>query len=314
MLIACSSSTTTPELQNSTAPTRGESSQVGTNTPDNPKASPTAFASTRQPIAVKLNRTDPTSTAGPTRFPQTPAPSSIWICQDTTGNLEGGELYSEIMGSSMRYQVYLPPCYGFATDQRYPTLYLLHGQGFTETQWERLGMVSSADLMISGNEVSPFIMVMPREPPDNHSKQSQFDSAVAKELIPAIDKKYHTNPFRQYRAVGGLSRGAGWAIELGLDYWELFSAVGAHSPAVFNTNPFAMENRLKAIPMQEFPRLFIDIGDREPPSIIESAYWLGELLNRLDIPHEWYQFTGVHDERYWSGHHELYLRWYTGSW
>ena len=149
---------------------------------------------------------------------------------------------------------------------------------------------------------------------ENNSRRSRFDSAVIEELIPEIDKTYRTIPDREFRAVGGLSRGAGWAIELGINYWELFGAFGAHSPAALNSNTIAVSHLLDAIPTEKFPRIYIDTGDREPPSIIKSALWLGDLLNKKGLPHEWYRFSGVHNEKYWEDHLEVYLRWYTGSW
>ena len=235
-------------------------------------------------------------------------------CEDETGSLESGRLASSLMGTSIEYQVYLPPCYGGNLDNRYPVLYLLHGQGYTQNQWEQLGAVELADEMISTNQVSPYIMVMPREVVGAGSRRSVFDQAVAQELVPFVDKTSRTKPAREFRAVGGISRGAGWAVELGTHHWELFGAFGAHSPAVFNTNATLMSNLLDAVPADKYPRIFIDTGDSEPPSIIEAAEWLGELLNQKGVPHEWYRFSGVHNDAYWRKNLELYLRWYTGSW
>lgn len=256
--------------------------------------------------------------AGPSQkadiSPQASSPEAGAYCEDENGSLESGRLASDLMGTSMEYQVYLPPCYEGNLDNRYPVLYLLHGQGYTQNQWEQLGAVELADEMISTNQVSPYIMVMPREAVGTGSRRSAFDQAVAQELVPFVDKTYRTKPAREFRAVGGISRGAGWAVELGTHHWDLFGAFGAHSPAVFNTNATLMSNLLDAVPADKYPRIFIDTGDSEPPSIIEAAEWLGEMLNQKGIPHEWYRFSGVHNDVYWRNNLELYLRWYTGSW
>ena len=246
--------------------------------------------------------------------PHVSSPEAGSYCEDENGSLESGRLASDLMGASMEYQVYLPPCYGGSLDNRYPVLYLLHGQGYTQKQWEQLGAVELADEMISTNQVSPFIMVMPREAVGAGSRRSAFDQAVAQELVPFVDKTYRTKPAREFRAVGGISRGAGWAVELGTHHWDLFGAFGAHSPAVFNNNATLMSNLLDAVPADKYPRIFIDTGASEPPSIIEAAEWLGELLNQKGVPHEWYRFSGVHNDSYWRKNLELYLRWYTGSW
>ena len=45
-----------------------------------------------------------------------------------------------------------------------------------------------------------------------------------------------------------------------------------------------------------------------------AAIWFEELLNQRGIPHEWYLFSGYHNEDYWSEHLEMYLRWYSRTW
>lgn len=270
--------------------------------------------SVSSPTAVLSPAAEPTASQVINNPPQITPTGNDAGCGETNGRLEPGILKSALLGGSIQFQVYLPPCYGENSNQTFPTLYLLHGQGYSERQWEQLGAVETSNKMIASNEVSPYIIVMPREPAGTNSERSNYDLVLALELMPTIDKTYRTRPEREFRAVGGLSRGAGWAIELGITFWDLFGAFGAHSPAVLNTNPISMSNLLDAIPPDKYPRIFIDTGDREPPSIIESAIWLGDLLNQKGIPHEWYRFTGVHDGSYWQEHMERYLRWYTGSW
>lgn len=266
------------------------------------------------PTAVNSPPAEPTPIQGTVTPAQITPTGDNPSCVEESGRLEQGRLKSALMGDSLQFQVYLPPCYDGTSNQAYPTIYLLHGQGYTESQWEQLGVVETSNKMIASNEVSPYIIVMPREIVGTNSERSNFDLVLAQELMPTIDKTYRTIPEREFRAVGGLSRGAGWAIESGINFWDLFGAFGAHSPAVLNTNPVSMSNLLDGIPSDKYPRIFIDTGDREPPSIIESAIWLGELLNQKGIPHEWYRFSGVHDESYWRAHLEVYLRWYSGSW
>jgi enterochelin esterase-like enzyme len=42
--------------------------------------------------------------------------------------------------------------------------------------------------------------------------------------------------------------------------------------------------------------------------------WFHELLDQLEIPHEWQLNPGNHTEDYWSSHVEEYLRWYAAPW
>jgi enterochelin esterase-like enzyme len=75
-----------------------------------------------------------------------------------------------------------------------------------------------------------------------------------------------------------------------------------------------MQRWLRAIPSADLPRIYIDIGEKDRPEILESAGWLENLLTEEGIPHEWYLFTGEHTEAYWQAHLEQYLRWYNAGW
>ncbi len=132
--------------------------------------------------------------------------------------------------------MYLPACYDQETDRLYPVLYMVHGQNYNHDQWDRLGIDETADVLIASGEISPVIIVLPRDRSWAQPTEDAFGAVLAEQLIPYIDKHYRTVPKRSNRAVGGLSRGAGWAIHLGLSYWELFGAIGAHSLPVFWTD------------------------------------------------------------------------------
>ncbi|MGB7116550.1 MAG: alpha/beta hydrolase-fold protein [Anaerolineales bacterium] len=247
----------------------------------------------------------------------TPSPSCTpknLTCWNEGGRIETGNLKTALLRQPLEYRIYLPPCYDQQPDRRYPVLYLFHGQGFTADQWERLGVDETANVFIAEKVLAPFIIVMPHDRFGDHSSMSKFGQVIMEVLIPWIDKTYRTLPERDHRAVGGLSRGGGWAFDLGFSHWELFGAVGAHSPALLNNDTNNMSNMLDQIPIELSPRIYIDTGDRDRPTIIESAYLLGDLLNKKGIPHEWYLFTGSHNEDYWRNHLEGYLRWYAKNW
>jgi enterochelin esterase-like enzyme len=155
---------------------------------------------------------------------------------------------------------------------------------------------------------------MPHDVSSAQPTETNFSKVIIEELIPAIDQTYRTKPERLYRAVGGMSRGGGWAVHFGLTYWEMFGAVGAHSPAIFYSDGLKMNALLDALPPGESPRIYIDIGERDRPEILEVATWFEQLLDQKDIPHEWHLFSGYHAESYWSAHLEQYLIWYTQGW
>ena len=197
-------------------------------------------------------------------------------------------------------------------ERRYPVLYLIHGSTYTDDQWDRLGADEAADRLIADQSIPPLIIVMPRDRAWVEPTEDPFGEALVSHLIPWVDGNYRTLPDRAFRAIGGLSRGASWAIHLGISRWELFGAIGAHSLPVFWSDTPKIRNWLKSIPEAELPRIYLDIGEKD--YLIESAIWFENVLNELDIPHEWYLFPGRHEEAYWQTHLEGYLRWYTQDW
>jgi enterochelin esterase-like enzyme len=193
-------------------------------------------------------------------------------------------------------------------------LYLFHGQGYTDDQWDRLGVDETADALIATGELAPFIVVMPRERQGGEPGESNYGEAILEVLIPYVDDTYRTSPERSDRAVGGLSRGAGWAVHLAIAHWESFGALGAHSPAIFYYDAERMRSMLDAIPPDSYTRVYLDIGDRDQHEIMRVSLWFEELLDQRSIPHEWHLFSGYHNEAYWGAHIEGYLRWYARQW
>src|SRR6266545_1077223 len=67
---------------------------------------------------------------------------------------------SKTVGSQRKLTVYTPPSY--SKDKKYPVLYLLHGIGGDETEWQRFAHPDHLldNLLADGNAV-PMIIVMP---------------------------------------------------------------------------------------------------------------------------------------------------------
>jgi enterochelin esterase-like enzyme len=246
---------------------------------------------------------------------ETPAPQlTKEVCMSAGGHVEIREIPSELLDSGLQFRVYTPPCYEENVDERYPVLYLVHGQTFNDDQWDRLQADETATQLIAAGEVAPFIIVMPYDRASTQPAVDKFGEAFIEELVPWIDSEYRTIAEREFRVVGGLSRGASWAIHFGLLHPELFSAVGGHSPPVFQEDATKVRGWLDGIEPELMPRFWLDIGERDQRAILDSAIWFEGLLNERDIPHEWYLFAGDHSEEYWSSHVELYLRWYATEW
>ncbi len=250
-----------------------------------------------------------TLTAVPTVSP-TAAPVG---CTDSRGRFEFIEVPSDLMNYPLEARVYLPPCYDTELETEYPVLYFLHGQSFTYDQWDRLGADETLDAIVRAGDYEPFIIVMPKETNYmNNQWDSKYGPSLAEELVPWVDAQYRTIMDSAGRAIGGLSRGAAWAMRTGMIYWETFSAIGCHSFAPFrgdfNEAPFWF----KEIPEEDLPRIYIDMGTLDVN--LDAANVFETRLTKYRIPHEWHIFPGTHNEKYWSAHVGDYLKWYAEGW
>ena len=267
-----------------------------------------------KPVQAQTTQpTDPAETEGTEEISPTPEDlpieEVITSCGEERGKVVGYVFDSPSLKRPLKFNIYLPPCYDQQREPGYPVLYLLHGQLFTEDQWDDLGVPETADRLIAAGQVRPFIVVMPLE---EYSAANPFttgyENALVNELIPWVDEHLHTCTLRSCRAIGGLSRGAAWSIRLGFAHWQLFSSIGANSLPPFYGTDVNMPRWLRAIPEGKLPRVWIDVGDKDPT--IADASKFEELLTKLGVPHEYHVFAGGHDAAYWSSNLETYLRWY----
>jgi enterochelin esterase-like enzyme len=256
------------------------------------------------------------ATAVPTNAPAvvipivTATPPAKAPCAETAGRVLTFSIASETLNYPFDGRVYLPPCYA-AGAERYPVLYLVHGLGFTDDQWPRLGVVTATNDLIAAGAIAPLIIVMPRD-----RRDERFDPALVDDLIPYIDGHYRTKTDRLYRAIGGLSRGGGWAAHLGLRYYDLFSRLGLHSPAVFygDENNLLQYGRalIKALPPGDYPAIYMDIGATDKMRV--SADWLDQVFTWFKFKQQYIVQDGAHIEKYWAAHVREYLRFYAADW
>ena len=269
-----------------------------------------ATQATPTPAIIPATAT-PTLAPLPTFAPSTATPTLTPIaCLTKPGTVDQGILESS--NPPQEFFIYLPPCYSKRADKRYPVLYLLHGQTYAANQWIRLGAAKALDNLIISGEAMSFILVFP----DDHywytPAGTSFGARLTGELIPFIDETYRTIPDPRFRAIGGMSRGAGWALNLGLTRPDLFSAIGLHSLAVFQRDASKVAGWIQSIPPASRPSIFMDIGDNDQE--LASATQIEAVFTQLDVPHEWHIYTGEHTEDYWSAHVEEYIRWYAEQW
>jgi enterochelin esterase-like enzyme len=141
-----------------------------------------------------------------------------------------------------------------------------------------------------------------------------FEDVVVNELIPAIDGRFRTLADAKHRAIGGISRGGVWALEIAFRHPESFDAVGGHSPALSvnrATDEYDPLDLAKSAPIDKL-RIFLDAGDQDWTRT--GAQNLSKMLAERYIPHTYTVGKGIHDYPYWATQVEAYLRFYGAPW
>jgi len=90
------------------------------------------------------------------------APAGFDVARDgiAHGQEELIEYDSKTVGTKRKMTVYTPP--GYSKDKKYPVLYLLHGIGGDETEWQRFVAPNIIlDNLLADGKVVPMIVVMP---------------------------------------------------------------------------------------------------------------------------------------------------------
>lgn len=237
--------------------------------------------------------------------------------------------FSKTTGDWRRIFVYTPSGYE-QSNQRYPVLYLQHGWGEDETGWSHQGHENFIlDNLIAANKAKPMIIVnengmtgvnfappppprpgtTPSAPPPsprsmaNSMKEERyalFDSVIANDLVPFIDAHFRTIPDRDHRALAGLSMGGGQAVRIGMNHLNLFSYLGAFSPAFFIDDPSKDYDGAFADPSKVNNKLhLLWIGVGTDDFLLGPVTQSHETLDRAGIKHVWVKSPGAHVWTVW---------------
>jgi len=154
------------------------------------------------------------------------------------GRLESMAWESEILaGKEQTAQVYLPAGYHGAGDRRYPVLYVLDGKDALEA-----GKMKQALDYLIGAAVEPvvgvFVTADEENPPRGPEAMGLYVDMLANELIPRVDKAFHTDPSSLRRAIVGAGGAGNLALMASFKHSDRFSRVGAQS-AMMDVSDFA---------------------------------------------------------------------------
>ena len=228
------------------------------------------------------------------------------------GKLEMIEYDSKTVGTRRKMLVYTPPGYSPAT--KYPVLYLLHGIGGDETEWQRFTQPENLlDNLIADGKAVPMILVFPngRAQPNDRAEGNVFASAPAfakfegdllNDVIPTIESRYSTFTDREHRALAGLSMGGGQTLNFGLGHLDRFAWLGAFSAAP-NTKPPAQLLPDPAAAATQLKLFWLSCGNKD--GLIRISQGVHQYLKEHQVPHVWHVDDHAHDPAHWGNnlHH-----------
>lgn len=290
--------------------------------PDGEPTVPVGLVSEMEKIPTAIARvidkafptTEPTlePTASPTPMPE-PLPTPV-PCTDP-GRIVTGTFPSESAGFNP-YRIYLPPCYG-DDSHVYPTLYMLPGNIHSDGIWDVLGLDEEAEAAIKRGEIPPLLIVMTSGGNLlNYTSGGpySYESLILEDLLPYIESNYCAWRNPAGRAIGGISRGGYWSLEIAFRHPDQFASVGGHSASLYDyyggpevqPNTTGLSNDLGDL------RIYFDIGEYDP--LIPNIRKLHEDMDEAGIEHVWRLNEGRHDDAYWSSHTREYITWYSEPW
>ena len=228
------------------------------------------------------------------------------------GKLEMIEYDSKTVGTRRKMNVYTPP--GYSADHRYPVLYLLHGIGGDETEWQRFCKPNVIlDNLIADGKAVPMIIVMPNGRAQKNDRAEgdvfaaapafeKFEADLLEDVIPTVESRYSVKADREHRALAGLSMGGGQSLNFGLTNLDTFAWVGGFSSAP-NTKPPAELVPDPAAVREKLKLLWLSCGNQD--RLIRISQGVHAYLKEHEVPHVWHVDSHGHDPTHWSKN--LYL-------
>ncbi|CAA9298632.1 MAG: hypothetical protein AVDCRST_MAG77-5418 [uncultured Chloroflexi bacterium] len=237
---------------------------------------------------------------------------------------------SQALERSMPYLVWLPPGYPRASGN-YPVVYLLHGGGDGvnpgRTEWRTMGLERALEKIVGGDEVEPFIVVLPEGLHgywiDHANGGPRWAQYVSQDVVQHVDRTFRTDRRPERRAVAGLSMGGHAALQLALRQPDLFRIAGAHSPSLRSREAsppffgdaawfarFDPETLARTVPEADARRLqfWIDagVGDQWRKQDEALAVTLEKRGAKVTLKIQ----EGGHEGQYWRANIEQYVRFY----
>jgi enterochelin esterase-like enzyme len=198
--------------------------------------------------------------------------------------------------------VYLPADYAGDPNRRFPTVYLLHGEGGSENTFvdQPFALQQSADRLAAAQGFSEFIVVTPNAATLKRggmylssAATGDWERFVAEDLVAAIDSRFRTLAHRMSRGIAGHDAGGEAALRIGMKRPEVFANLYAMSPSASAT--VTSELGKYASNLDVYYGIAIDVGAADPS--LESTRQLHAAMTKLRIPHAYEEYDGDRTSR-----------------
>lgn len=212
--------------------------------------------------------------------------------------------------------VYLPPGYDAQPGRYFPALYLHDGQNLFDGATSFIPGMDwhvghTADQCISVGKVEPLIIVgmyntkaRIREYTPTHvpklggGRADRYAKFLIEEVKPFVERQYRTFSGPENTGIGGSSLGGLVSLYLGLKLSHIFGKIAALSPSVW-WNQRVMHRFAEAYAAEHRPRIWLDIGTREGPRIVQEVEQFRDVL----LQKGWSLNQDLHYERIEGAEH-----------
>ncbi len=151
------------------------------------------------------------------------------VSHDVAGSsIDSTSYFSRALHGEGSFLIYLPPGYA-GTAERYPVIYLLHGNDQTDGSFLQIGLQGALDRLIAQHAIAPVIAVMIQGGPGTNNwlnlPTARYEAYVL-EVQRFVDRMLPTIPDRGARAIAGYSMGGYGAMHVALKHPHRFAVVG----------------------------------------------------------------------------------------
>ena len=136
------------------------------------------------------------------------------------GSVDYVTYWSETYGLYANAIVYTPPFYDSNPKKKYPVMYLISGTTDTEEVYFKVGRMNFIlDNLIAEGAAKDMILVLPYGNPSKYftgaaGMRANFNKDFTDDLMPFVEKNYRTIEDREYRGIGGFSRGGNQGLAM----------------------------------------------------------------------------------------------------